>query len=114
MVFMHGIGLLAVFSFMTHVYFMHAFTHTYLQPLAFKILAIGVIGMAFFEQAAVLATAWANNGELKALGAKHSLCVVRSSELSRSSLHAKSCKHVFGKSLCSVFYSIIVRSFLKA
>lgn len=111
---MHGIGLPAVFSFMTHVYFMHAFTHTYLQPLAFKILAIGVIGMAFFEQAAVLATAWANHGELKALGAKHSLCVVRSSELSRSSLHAKSCKHVFGKSLCSVFYSIIVRSFLKA
>ena len=48
----------------------------------------GVFVMAFFEQAAVLATAWANNAELKALGAKHSLCVIKSKKLTRRHLHA--------------------------
>ena len=44
--------------------------------------------MAFFEQAALLATAWANNEDLRALGAKHSLCVIKSRQLSRRHLHA--------------------------
>ena len=44
--------------------------------------------MAFFEQASVLATAWANRDELKALGAKHSLCVICRKNLGRGHLHA--------------------------
>jgi len=46
--------------------------------------------MAFFEQAAVLATAWANEESLKALGAKCSLIQVTSKKLTRSLLHAYS------------------------
>ena len=44
--------------------------------------------MAFFEQAAVLSTAWANNEELKGHGAKNSLCIVRSKKLKRGFLNA--------------------------
>ena len=47
------------------------------------------VDMAFFEQASLLATAWANNEDLRALGAKHSLCVIRSRQLSRRHLHAR-------------------------
>lgn len=39
--------------------------------------------MAFREQAAVLAAAWANNTKLKALGAQHSLCVISGKQLTR-------------------------------
>ena len=46
--------------------------------------------MAFFEQAAVLATAWANEESLKALGAKCSLIQVTSKKMTRSLLHAYS------------------------
>ncbi len=45
--------------------------------------------MAFFTEAAVLSAAWANNEELKALGAKQSLCVVRSKKLTRGYLQAQ-------------------------
>ena len=44
--------------------------------------------MAFFEQAAVLATAWANEESLKALGANCSLIQVTSKKLTRRPLHA--------------------------
>lgn len=44
--------------------------------------------MAFFEQAAVLSTAWANQPDLRALGAKHSLCIITSKKLTRGHLHA--------------------------
>ena len=66
------------------------FTHElrYLQLLADVCIALPLgVNMAFFEQAAVLATAWANNEELKALGAKQSLLVVRAKKLSRGHLH---------------------------
>ena len=46
--------------------------------------------MAFFEQAAVLAAAWANEESLKALGAKCSLIEVSSKKLTRRFLHAQS------------------------
>ena len=46
--------------------------------------------MAFFEQAAVLATAWANEESLKALGARCSLIEVSSKKLTRRILHAYS------------------------
>ncbi len=46
--------------------------------------------MAFFEQAAVLATAWANEESLKALGANGSLIQVSSKKLTRRLLHAES------------------------
>ena len=61
----------------------------FLQHLAGLIQAF-LVGseMSFFEQASVLATAWANRDELKALGAKHSLCVICRKNLGRSHLHA--------------------------
>jgi len=46
------------------------------------------VNMAFFEQAAVLATSWANHPDLRALGAKHSLCIIRGKKLSRGQGHA--------------------------
>ena len=91
--FMHGSCAVRIPSLMTHVHFMHACMLT-CSVWLYSSSHCAFFGMAFFEQAAVLATAWANHGELKALGAKHSLCVVRSSQLSRSSLHAISHKHV--------------------
>ena len=47
-----------------------------------KLKPLGV-NMAFREQAAVLAAAWANNTKLKALGAQHSLCVISGKQLTR-------------------------------
>ena len=57
--------------------------------------------MAFFEQAAVLATAWANNEDLRALGAKHSLCVIKARQLSRRHLHA--CSVIFQPCISKTF-----------
>ena len=42
--------------------------------------------MAFFKQASVLATDWANVAELREQGAQGSLCVVKGCKLRRSSL----------------------------
>ena len=47
------------------------------------------VSMAFFVEAAVLATAWANQPELRELGAKQSLCIIRGKKLARG--HANSC-----------------------
>ena len=44
--------------------------------------------MAFFEQASVLASSWANIEELKMKGAKCSLCVVKGKKLKRRHLPA--------------------------
>lgn len=40
--------------------------------------------MMFSEQASALATAWANHAELRSLGAKMSLCVLKQAKLKRS------------------------------
>ena len=44
--------------------------------------------MSWSEQASVLATSWANNEDLKCLGAKHSLCVIEGKKITRSPLKA--------------------------
>ena len=56
---------------------MKVYQGLFLQQLAGLIQAC-LVGseIAFFEQASVLATTWANRDELKAFGAKHSLCVI--------------------------------------
>ena len=53
--------------------------------------------MAQAPQAAALASAWANEEELAALGAKQSLCQVTAKKLSRSALpvHMSACMHDF-------------------
>lgn len=70
-----------------HAFFIHGFPH--LPELFFLWRAIfaqfeGCLNkMAYFEQAACLATAWANDDELCTLGAKQSLYVISGKKLMR-------------------------------
>ena len=76
------------------MFFAHVCVHTnptfLIAAFGWKSIYLIYSDMAFFEQAAVLATAWANEESLKALGAKCSLIQVTSKKMTRSLLHAYS------------------------
>ena len=95
--FMHGLAVRGVHAFCVHalrvpfcIHVMHAPSMHACVLLTCSFLWRAILlnsgcqkKMAYFEQAACLATAWANDDEISTLGAKQSLCVINGKKLMR-------------------------------